>query len=297
MPDIKEQRYNRLRKLGKELHIPIPEAFLTLEVFDKDGKLIQKHRQRSHSWTRNAYNALFSNLASVDPDDSTFGAGKLSGKDTGGVVKYGAYGASLWYDGTYEGTSYGYRAAAAEDEWGILVGSGENAESFEDFALQTQITQGTGVGEITHIASEAVDKSYGDTTWTHTLVRYFNNNTGANRLINEVALVGIYGRFGHPTGGPYILMSRDKLASTVTVPDTGQLKVTYTIMPLLVTNKVTYAWVVIGAHPSVISLPTSRGTSHASLESNALWRCLGQGKPKHSGESQTSESRHNEQCR
>ena len=70
-----EQKYEELRKLGQELKIPISEAFLTLEVFDKDGKLIQKHRQRSHSWTRNAYNALFSNLASVNLDDDTFGAG------------------------------------------------------------------------------------------------------------------------------------------------------------------------------------------------------------------------------
>ncbi len=227
MPDIKEQRYKRLRKLGKELRIPIPEAFLTLEVFDKDGRLIQRHRQRSHSWTRNAYNALFSNLASANLDDSTFGAGYLSGKDTGGVVVYGVRGAYI-ASITYESTLAGFRAAAAEDEWGILVGSGENAESFEDYVLQTQITEGTGAGEINYATSEAVDKSYADTTWTHALVRYFNNNTGANRLINEVALVGSYSRFG---GGidAKILLSRDKLASTVTVPDTGQLKVTYNI--------------------------------------------------------------------
>ncbi|GAI36690.1 unnamed protein product, partial [marine sediment metagenome] len=38
MLDLKEERkYKRLRKLGQELHIPIPEAFWTLEVFDKDG--------------------------------------------------------------------------------------------------------------------------------------------------------------------------------------------------------------------------------------------------------------------
>ncbi len=224
--DPKEQKYKQLRKLGQELRVPISEAFIELEVFDKDGRLIQRHRQRSHSWTRNAYNALFSNLASVNVDDSTFGAGYLSGKDTGGAVVYGAWGAYI-ASATYEGTSYGFRAAAAEDTWGILVGSGENAESFEDYVLQTQITEGTGAGEITHIASEVADKSYADTTWTHSLVRYFNNNTGANRLVNEVALVCKYTRFGG--SNVLVLMSRDKLASTVTVPDTGQLKVTYTV--------------------------------------------------------------------
>ncbi|MBA7714383.1 hypothetical protein ES703_123405 [subsurface metagenome] len=158
--------------------------------------------------------------------DSTFGAGKLSGKDTGGAVSYGARGAVIKDSATVEGTTYGFRAGAAEDGWGILVGSGEDAESFEDHVLQTQLTNGTGAGQITHILSEVMDKSYAGLTWTNALVRYFNNNTGANRLINEVALVCKYYAFG-ATG--IFLMSRDKLASTVTIPDTGQLKVTYTI--------------------------------------------------------------------
>ncbi|GAJ16232.1 unnamed protein product, partial [marine sediment metagenome] len=32
MVDLEEQKYEQLRKLAKELHIPVPEAFLTLEV-------------------------------------------------------------------------------------------------------------------------------------------------------------------------------------------------------------------------------------------------------------------------
>ena len=184
MPETKldpkeERKYEELRKLGQELKIPISEAFLTLEVFDKDGRLIQKHKQRSHSWTRNAYNALFSNLASVNMDDSTFGAGKLSGKDTGGTVKYGSQGA-LIYDGTFEGTANGFRADAANDDWGIQVGSGVNAESFEDYALQTRIVEGTGVGQLNYATSQSPAISYGDTTETHTLVRYCNNNSGGN---------------------------------------------------------------------------------------------------------------------
>ncbi|GAJ13452.1 unnamed protein product, partial [marine sediment metagenome] len=64
MLDLKEERqYERLKKLGRELHIPIPEHFLTMEVFDKDGKLIQRHHQRSHSWVRNAYHLLFCQFA------------------------------------------------------------------------------------------------------------------------------------------------------------------------------------------------------------------------------------------
>jgi len=79
--DTKEERkYEQLRKLGQELHIPIPEAFLTLEVFDKDGKLLQRHHQRSHSWVRNAYNMLFCQLSGKGCTGDGFGAGKISVK-------------------------------------------------------------------------------------------------------------------------------------------------------------------------------------------------------------------------
>ena len=60
---LDERKYRQLKKLGQELRIPIPEAFWELEVRDKDGKVIQRHKQRSHSWVRNAYNFLFSELA------------------------------------------------------------------------------------------------------------------------------------------------------------------------------------------------------------------------------------------
>lgn len=233
MVDLKEeQKYERLRKLGQELHIPMPEAFWTLEVFDKDGKLIQKHHQRSHSWTRNAYNLMFSQLAGKDADDDTFGAGKLNFKDTGGGMLYDSIPATIGSCDnavTVDGTFRGYRALGGISSRGILVGSGENAESFEDFMLQTPIAEGTGANQLNHAASEAHAISYSDTTLTNTLIRYFNNNTVGETSVdvNEVGLVPYCeAKEGFPGN---ILFARDKLASTVTIPSTGQLKVTYTI--------------------------------------------------------------------
>ncbi len=229
MLDLKEERrYNRLRKLAQELHIPMPEAFITLEVFDKAGKLIQRHHQRSHSWTRNAYNGLFSVMASKDLDDAAvFEAGKLSMKDTSADIQSGDNPLG-YYTYTLDGMAYGYRSGAGEDTWGILVGSGENAESFENYVLQTQIVDGTGANELSHAESEAHAISHADTTLTNTLIRYFNNNTVGETSVdvNEVAIVT---KAYFPGTNKMFLMTRDKLVSTVTVPSTGQLKVTYTI--------------------------------------------------------------------
>jgi len=234
---FEEHKYEELKKLGTELHIPIFEAFLKLEVFDKDGNLVQEHSQRSHSWVRNAYNVMFCQLAGKDADDSTFEAGKLSVKDTIASIKYGDFAPAMgavvatnqWK--TVDGLDYGYRATGAEDSWGIQVGSGTTAESFEDYVLDTQLTEGTGAGNISYVASQAHAITYtaGTKVLKNDLIRYFNNNTGGSRAVNEVALVGKF-QAGTTNNRAYnFLMARDKLGATVTVADTGQLKVTYTI--------------------------------------------------------------------
>ena len=231
MLDAKEERqYKQLRKLGQELHIQIPEAFLTLEVFDKDGKLIQRHKQRSHSWVRNAYNLLFVSTAGKGcTGTATFGPGEINVKDTGGTIQ-GVDGDNLALAvGSPDDVSSGYRAGAGIDTFGILVGSGTNAESFVDYFLQTQIANGVGAGQLSHVESELNNLSYisGTKTLKNELVRFFNNNSGGNVSVNEIALV-THGRCGDAGTNDW-LQSRDKLASTVTIPDTGQLKVTYTV--------------------------------------------------------------------
>ena len=225
----KERNYEELERLALLCRVPMPKAFITLEVFDKNGKLLQKHRQRSHSWTRNAYNMMFSQLAGKNADDNTFGAGKLSVKELTGDVRYDdkPFGQ---YDATVDGTDLGYRAPAGEDGRGILVGSGINAEDFEDYVLQTQITDGTGAGQISHTQSQAhaITWTGGTLTFKNDLIRYFNNNSApaGDRAINEVCIAAKCMADG---AAKEVMMSRDHLASTVTVPSTGQLKVTYTI--------------------------------------------------------------------
>ena len=57
------------------------------------------------------------------------------------------------------------------------------------------------------------------------MIRYFNNNSGGNVNVNEVGIVAyLQGQYNQN-----YMMSRDKLAATITVPNTGQLRVTYTI--------------------------------------------------------------------
>ncbi len=228
MLDPKEEReYEELRKMGQRLHIPIPEAFWELEVRDRDGNVIQTLKQRSHSWTRNAYNHLFCEMAAKNVSDNTFGGGKLSGKNTAGTVKFAAREfchATMNLD--LADATDGILTLAGNINKGILVGSGINAESFEDFVLQTPIGEGAGAGQLNVAASELHAITYVGLVLKDTQIRYFNNNSAGNVSVNEVCIVD-----GISIAGVkwLFLVSRDKLGATVTVPTTGQLKVTYTI--------------------------------------------------------------------
>jgi len=227
MLDVKEeQKFKQLKKLGHELHIPTFEAFIEFEVFDKHGKLIQRHKQRSHSWVRNAYNVLFSTLACKNGSDAApFAGGRLNWKSTAGAIANPAtplYPANQSVDGV--GTK-GFRATAGSASWGIQVGSGVNVEDFEDYVLQTPIAEGAGAGQLNYAAVEAFVITYVVLTLTNTIVRYLNNNSGGAIDVNEVGI--IFGQFIGTIN--HALFSRDHLGVTVTVPDTGQLKVTYTI--------------------------------------------------------------------
>lgn len=232
---IEEKKYKQLRKLGQELHIPIPETFLELEVFDKDGKIIQRHKQRSHSWVRNAYNQLISQLASKGASDASpnWGGGFINIKDTGGIIlSHATRGICITTSTAHEmqTAGYGYHADATINTFGIQVGSGTNIESFEDYALQTLIGNGTGAGQLSYAAMEVPAKSYDAVTkvLTITRVRYLNNNTAppGDVSVKEIALT-TNGKVGD-TPRQWV-MSRDKLGATVTIPATGQLKISYVL--------------------------------------------------------------------
>ena len=225
-----ERLYEELRRLGQRLHIPAPEAFWEIEVRDGSGRIIQRFKQRSHSWVRNAYNMMFCYLAGKDLNNSGFGAGYLSVKDINGAVQYGSGPVCLGQGVSVDSTSWGYRGPAGNHDYGILVGSGINPEDFESYALQAKIANGTGAGQLTYVESEAhaITWNPGTLTMKNELARYFNNNSGGDVDVNEVALALRGYRPGSSV--PYNYMtSRDKLVATVTVPNTGQLKVTYMV--------------------------------------------------------------------
>ncbi len=236
-PEI-EAKYQQLEALGRKLGVPLLCGHLDVQI-SKNGKLLTRRKQRSHSWTRNAYNLIFCQLGSSNPTDNTFGAGKLSYKQTGGTITYysGSYGCWSTYIDYYDAKCYdnesagrGTRAAANDAGHGIVVGTNGVAESFDHNALQTPIANGLGAGQLSMIAQEAPVLSFdaGTKTLTDTLVRFMNNNSGGDITVREVGLIAKL-----QTGTAYsmslFLLSRDVLSPEVIVPNAGQIRLQYQI--------------------------------------------------------------------
>ncbi len=238
-PKERETEYQRLARLGLKLGIPIFACHLEMAVTLPGGGVIHRHKQRSHSWVRNAYNLLFSELAACGAKDATFGAGLISQKLTSGSVQGGnqtpmvisnTAGGYNWLRPLDASIAAGYYGQAGDLIGGIVVGSGTNAESFENYALQTAIAHGTGAGQLSYAASSAPSVSYDapSKTMANAIVRFINNNSGGSVSVNEVALYGYVAALNDNVAAT-VCLSRDLLGATVTVPNTGQLKVTYTI--------------------------------------------------------------------
>jgi hypothetical protein len=220
MIDLKEeQQYRELKRLARKLNVPIPEVFIELEVRNKDGRVIQMHRQRSHSWTRNAYNIIYYYLSAVQGTEANGLRCQMTNSTWHPIPYVMASSNNVW-----DSVGQGYRCYAGYNTMGIVVGTGVGEESFESYQLGTIIASGAGAGQLSYTEQEAPDVSTVGTTKKTIWVRYFNNNSGGSIGVNEVGLI-IYFCYQ----GGFYLTERNKLSSTVTVPNTGQLKVTYTI--------------------------------------------------------------------
>ena len=232
-PKKSEKEYRELAKLGRELGIPVPECYLEIRV-TLNSRTLQHYKQRSHSWTRNAYNGLFTQLTAKNYNGSTFEGGVLSMKYTSGTVYGPKYAGTIlssinnYAPGDSERLGTTYRADTGSLICGIVVGSGNTAEDFNGHALAIPIAEGSGAGQLNYAAHLANVKSWdaGTKTWSVAIARYINNNSGSSITIREVAQYTrgmIYKTF------PTLMVSRDVLSPEVVLPNSGQLKVTYTI--------------------------------------------------------------------
>lgn len=203
------------------MHVPTPPIiFVECKVEPVDGgEPILVHKEKCNSWNRIYYNYMFCQGAGVECNilGNTFGAGYLAGKATSGTVYSTA--TICYLSSIIGGSGILY--------YGIALGTGNTAESFEDYVLATPIANGTGAGQMSYAAMTAQVPSYnaGTKKWTSTLVRVINNNSAGAISVAETA---IYAYVQYNSVHTHMI-DRTVLASPVNVPAAYKITVTYTI--------------------------------------------------------------------
>ena len=191
-------------------------AEIIIERYDRKGQLLEKIKQKSRSFLKQ-----FIQLIEVQTNQASKTVTDIVGTDR----SVGAVDMNLF---CVPGGGNGYvdpvQKNVQVENVGIVVGSGTTAVTPTDTKLETKIAHGTGSGQLIHLGCGLKPVEISGSDAYVDLVRFFENQSGANITINEV---GIYAIGASQQWG--FCICRDILSSSITVADGQLLKVRYRI--------------------------------------------------------------------
>ena len=158
------------------LMIMTETTIVTYILKDKNGKILSKKSRKSRSFVI-AYSQLLREFCL----GRAYGLGipvGLSIVDTGGTTRTS--------DTTpIASTVPAMLAPAALATYGIVVGTGTNAVTNNDYALQTQIAHGNGAGQLSHSNTTITSSQVVGINVDCLFSRTFANNTAGTIIVNE----------------------------------------------------------------------------------------------------------------
>jgi len=192
------------------------ELWYKVTVRDRDGKIISREERKSHSFLR-LWNQLV--CCQMTPWDS-FGF-------EGTTNINGAY----WCQGIgTHGYNFRMNGGANIDNYGIVIGTDGTAVTISDYAMGSQIHQGTGPGQMDHLATLIAASVVSDPDCDFLLSRSFANNSGGSITVRESGIYVWLERCVSPfTWYDYGCVVRDVFASPQDVPDGGGITINYTL--------------------------------------------------------------------
>ena len=230
---------NEIRKLQdrqRQLHLPImPVTFIDLVVRGEDGVIKQKYSDRSKSWVRNMYNfiAMQHFGAGIGSMGNVYGEGTLVMRSTAGGISSSTLVAVSPREVSVGSGSRHFRSAGWGDtEHGIILGSGNKEEDFNDFNLETLITHGTSSGQMFYGDMPELSPFWDSENRKAVclITRSCTNSSGSAVSVNEIGLrCSLYASSTSFTITTSYTVSRDKLSGTILVDDGDILDCVYTI--------------------------------------------------------------------
>jgi hypothetical protein len=176
----------------------------TIEVRDREGKLVRRLRRKAHSYLKAYQQLLYTHYASV----------LLNIRDIINTLRAVVRNASDLISA----------GVVTDDDNGVVIGTGSTAVTISDYKLETQIAEGVGAGQMEHQAGTKTEPTVAGSSISCTLKRIFINNSGNTITVTES---GIY-CYGGGTTWDFCIV-RDVLPAGVAVPDGGAITVTYTL--------------------------------------------------------------------
>jgi hypothetical protein len=174
-----------------------------IELRDKNGKVVKTLKKRCHSYVRQMIDVLHDEMGYAFAADI---------KDTGATSR------------TLSGSEdpFSLAANAGIDAHGIQVGTDTTAVAIDQYHLIAQILEGSTSGKLTHGSTSVGAVALVGSTAKFTISRTFTNNSGADIIVNEVALT-----ISTSVTGWRVMIERSLLTFTISNGTSGT--VTYTI--------------------------------------------------------------------
>ena len=181
----------------------VGSLFYEIEVYDKNGKLIDKKRGKGDSILSNWINLFIAIRGGYSYDF----------KNTNGQ--------DVSID-TLSFVNSSMKAPAGDDTFGIVVGTATDTVTMADFNLYGKISHGTGSGQLSYGETSEYNDASG-MQWDRGLQRSFDNNSGADITINEIGLVMM---ISDGSVNYFVMIARDVISAT-TVPNGGRVTIKY----------------------------------------------------------------------
>jgi len=198
-------------------------AILTIIVRDKDGKVIKRYKQKSHSPTSN-FIGLMIPLTWYNATGNSWTIITTSNTN----MTYIPYLTNAGYDISYPNNEDNYNTYVIN----ISVGSGSNSSPYNAYNLNAPISNGSGTGQLIYSSiSTPTSITINGSQAYFIMSQSFNNQSGGTITISELGIIlklSIYhGNSNSATSGN-VLVWYDVLSSPISVGNGQNVVIYYT---------------------------------------------------------------------
>jgi len=207
-------------------HIPTFNAYLTIIVRDSKGRVVNIHRQRSHSPTAN-FMALFLPYNYYSQINGSLTITNIEG----GTCSYQPQPNMNAYNIIYPNTNVSYTPPGYLVM--IQVGSGQQSNPFSATNLLAPIANGSGTGQLVYgsVSTSSNVVVSGSSAYFQISQEYTNATSSAISITEIGIVVQVYtcsAAESSPTNCGQVLVWYDVLSSAISIPANGALTIYYT---------------------------------------------------------------------